>query len=100
MTAKLLSNMNRHLLNTKKRIGTCDMLLVGALALVFSCNKPFPDTLPDSGGNDLAGIGKVEPKVLLVIIDGARGEALKYAAAPNLTTLADNAIYSGNALAD
>ena len=91
--------MNIFPINKKKSVVTSG-LLAAVLALVFSCNKPFPDTLPDSGGDDLAGIGKVEPKVLLVIIDGARGEALKFAAAPNLTTLADNAIYTGNALAD
>lgn len=91
--------MNAYQSNKKNRFAGGSLLLT-ALLIFFSCNKPFPDELEKEGGDDLAGIGQVQPKVLLVIVDGARGEALKYAAAPNLTTLADNAIYTGNGIAD
>jgi hypothetical protein len=84
----------------KKRLATGSLFVAGLLMMAVACNKPFPDTLEEQGGDDLAGNGNVQPKVLLIVVDGARGEALKYAAAPNLTTIADNAIYTANGLAD
>jgi hypothetical protein len=65
-----------------------------------SCNKAFDNPLDPQEGDNLQGVSLQQRRVLLVMIDGARGAALRNAAAPNLITIADNSIYSTDALGD
>lgn len=75
-------------------------LFVSVLAFLFSCNKDFPNTLTDNDIVDSTLTGTMERKVLLVVINGARGEAVRTANIPNMVSLSDNAIYSWNALTE
>lgn len=76
------------------------LMSVSAMAFFFSCNKDFPNTLTDTDGVDSVSAAKMERKVLLVVVNGARGEAVRTASIPNMVGLNDNAIYSWNALTE
>ncbi len=87
--------------NIKKGKWKGYLLLLAGIPFVWSaCNKGFdyvkaPVNLEDSIGND----GR-PPKIIYLIVDGARGEAVRDAYVPNITTLTDNALYCWNTLTD
>jgi len=76
------------------------VMAVSAMAFFFSCNKDFPNTLTDAEVVDSTFAAKMERKILLVVVNGARGEAVRTANIPNMVGLNDNAIYSWNALTE
>lgn len=77
------------------------IIMAGQLALQTACNKKnaITPTLPDDNTDTLT---TSEPqkvrKVLIIGIDGCRGDALKMADAPNIHGLISNAIYSFDAV--
>lgn len=76
------------------------LMSFSAVAFFFSCNKDFPNKLTDNDIVDSTLTGTMERKVLLVVVNGARGEAVRVANIPNMVSLSDNAIYSWNALTE
>lgn len=76
------------------------LVLAAAVIVVFSCNKPFPNTLEDEGGDDTTGVNLTQNKVLFIIADGVRGDALRVATIPNLSAMTGSSIYTTNGIAD
>lgn len=67
---------------------------------VMACNKGFDRLIKQREYEDTTGVTSRTPKVLFLVVDGARGESVRDAQAPNLRAMADNAIYSWNSLSD
>lgn len=67
--------------------------------LLVACNNDFKKIIPDNEGEDIDVIYG-EPKVLLLVADGIRGEAIKGADIPNITALLPHSIYSWNSLSE
>lgn len=72
------------------------LLIAGGL-LLTACNKSVQN---DLGAEGTADTVSVKNKVLLVLVDGAAGDEVRKIQAPNLVLMADNAIYSWDALSD
>ncbi|MEJ5995399.1 DUF4983 domain-containing protein [Pedobacter sp. Du54] len=89
---------------TKKQ----EKLLINGLALLCllmvlffsSCNKDFPNILRTDYPNDTATINLKERKVLYLILDGVRGNALKALNPPTLAQMVKKSIYAYDALSD
>lgn len=77
-------------------------LAAGLLAVtgLWSCNKDFETKLAASNKNDTANVSLKSRKVLYIIVDGVRGDALKSLNAPNLTKMARNSIHAYSSLSD
>ncbi|QKJ31080.1 DUF4983 domain-containing protein [Mucilaginibacter mali] len=93
----------REVYNTKKGflinvIGLACLTLT--LILGSSCNKDFPSTLRTEYPNDTASVVLKQKKVLYIILDGVRGNAIKILNPPNLATLVKKAIYTYDGLTD
>jgi hypothetical protein len=69
------------------------------LTLASSCNHDFDKVVPASPVAPPTPVYKT-PKVLYIIADGARGQSVRDAVIPNLTTLLPNSIYCWNSLSD
>lgn len=70
-----------------------------ALVVFASCNKRFPNELPDNG-NTTGAISTVERKILFIVVDGAVGTEVNAAVPSTLNSLTDFAIYSWDGLND
>lgn len=92
--------MNQRICTSIRKLATLGSLLTFLLVSIIACNKPFPNTLEGEAGGDLDGVVNNERKILLVVVDGARGDALKNATIPNLLSLSDNSIFTINGIAD
>jgi hypothetical protein len=68
------------------------------LTLATSCNHDFDKVVPP--GITVTPPSYKAPKVLYIIADGARGQSVRDAVIPNLSTLLPNSIYCWNSLAD
>ncbi|MBB2150032.1 LamG-like jellyroll fold domain-containing protein [Pedobacter gandavensis] len=89
--------------NTYLYKGMKSLLALMSLALIFlmgSCNKDFPNQLSQEHKNDTAAVSSKNRKVLYLIIDGARGRAIRELNAPNLTQIIKRSIYSYDGLSD
>lgn len=79
------------------------MISLSAVAAITSwtaCNKGFERKLEDKDYTDTTSSVARTPKVLYIIIDGARGESVRDANPPNIMSLTDHAIYSWNSVTD
>lgn len=74
--------------------------LVGLMGLLTACNGNFEKILPDTDYKDSVNVIYGNPKVLYLIVDGARGVSVRDAQAPNITSLLPNSIYSWVSLSD
>ncbi|WP_325640312.1 alkaline phosphatase family protein [Chitinophaga sp.] len=75
-------------------------LLLGGLVSWTACNKE-PDRVLEPGDyTDTTSAVVKNPKVLFVIMDGARGQSVRDANAPNISALTDHAIFSWNSVTD
>ena len=70
------------------------------ITIIVACNKPFDRTLRSSGYSDSTGVLGKTPKVLYLIVDGARGFSVRDANAPNINAMTNNAIYSWYSVSD
>lgn len=92
--------MNRY---TNQGITKKLLTFIGAIffiAIIFSCNKDFPNRLNPSDTNDTLGVNTRTRKVLYIIVDGVRGQAIKALNPPNLTQIFKKSIYAYDALSD
>ena len=78
-------------------IGFICLILV---ILLSSCNKDFPNTLRTDYPNDTANVNFKERKVLYILLDGVRGNALKTLNPPNLAQIVRKSIYTYDGLTD
>jgi len=67
--------------------------------MMMSCNKEFDKVVPGSP-EDSAGVDYKIPKVLYLIVDGARGISVRDAEAPNVKSLISHSIYTWNSISD
>lgn len=82
-----------------KNIGKL-LLLSGVLAAFSSCNQGFDRVIPEKDYNDSTNVTFGSPKILYLIVDGARGVSVRDARSPNLTALLPKSIYSWVSLSD
>lgn len=75
-------------------------LLIAFFMVMTGCNKDFEREIPDKNYTDSVSIAFGNPKVLLLIADGARGISVRDARTPVISSLLRNSIYSWNSLAD
>lgn len=84
-------------MNQYKKISR--LLLLVIFIVIAACNKDAKIMRQTPGGNDIIANDPL-PKVLYVIVDGARGASVNKVAPPFLTSMTSNAIYSWNSLTD
>lgn len=72
-------------------------VLAGLLLLAGSCNKPVLFEHPVATDSLPAAIKK---KVLVIAIEGGRGQVVRDAVIPNITSLLPNSVYSWDAVTD
>src|SRR3546814_403401 len=75
-------------------------LAIGLMTLLSACNGSFEKVLPDTDYSDSINVIYGNPKVLYLIVDGARGVSVRDAQAPHITSLLPNSIYSWVSLSD
>lgn len=73
---------------------------LGSLCLLTACNTSFDRMIPEKDYSDTTNVAFGTPKVLYIIVDGARGTSVRDAKTPNISSLLSNSIYSWNGLAD
>ncbi|NSL87575.1 DUF4983 domain-containing protein [Chitinophaga solisilvae] len=71
-----------------------------AVLLTLACNKESADTLNGREYPNNPGITAGTPKVLCLVIDGARGESVKALKPPVLWALRDSAVFTWNGISD
>ncbi|EDM35577.1 hypothetical protein PBAL39_03509 [Pedobacter sp. BAL39] len=75
-------------------------LLVCLLTTVFGCNKDFETKLSEERDIDSVSVIYGDPKVILLVVDGARGTSVRDAKTPVITGMLPHSIYSWTSLAD
>lgn len=75
-------------------------LFIALFMVMTGCNKDFEREIPNKTYTDSVSIAFGNPKVLLLIADGARGISVRDARTPVISSLLRNSIYSWNSLAD
>jgi hypothetical protein len=91
--------MIKHRLYNKGKWGWNLSLLALVMVTMVSCNKDFENKRDLSVKSDTAS-GYKAPKVLYIILDGARGASINTVQAPALTEISENALHSFNSLSD
>ena len=66
---------------------------------LVGCQEEFSKVIPDQS-SDSVDVVYGSPKVLLLIVDGARGESVRTSNVENINRLLPNAIYSWNSLSE
>jgi hypothetical protein len=92
---KNLFNMQRFL-----QVNLIGAVALSAVLLASSCNKDFPNTLRTQYPNDTLNAKGDERKVLYIILDGVRGQAVDSLKPAFITQLARNSVYSYDGLVD
>lgn len=67
---------------------------------VWSCKQEFEKTIPDIEANDSVNVVFGKPKVLYLIVDGARGTSVQQAQTTHISSLLNTAIYSWFGVSD
>jgi len=95
-----MNQMNYKSKNMKKHpIKYFVSLTLCLLVFASSCSKDFDTVVPDSPTNDTSVTYK-KPKVLYLIVDGARGASVRDAGTTTLRNLIDSAVYTWTGLSD
>ena len=68
--------------------------------LLISCNKDFDRVLVKKDYQDTVSVSYGNPKILYIIVDGARGVSVRDANTPTLQSLLPHAIYSWVSVSD
>jgi Domain of unknown function (DUF4983)/Type I phosphodiesterase / nucleotide pyrophosphatase/Concanavalin A-like lectin/glucanases superfamily len=76
------------------------LCLLTVLLTGMACNKGFDRVLEQKKYTDSTSASVKNRKVLMVIMDGARGQSVRDANAPNITALTDHAIFSWYSITD
>lgn len=91
--------MTKYRLYKKRIMTSCMPLLALCLSTMVSCNKDFENKIDLSDKPDNA-TGYRAPKVLYIIVDGARGESVNATRAARVPDLADNSLQSYASVSD
>lgn len=75
-------------------------VFAAGVALWASCNKGFDRVLAHKDYTDTTSSAARNPKVLYIIVDGARGQSVRDANPPHITDLTNHAIYCWNTVTD
>ncbi|MGB7527627.1 MULTISPECIES: alkaline phosphatase family protein [Sphingobacterium] len=75
------------------------MLMILGLTTITSCQEEFSKVIPENN-NDSIDVIYGTPKVLLLIVDGARGESVRTSNIPNINALIPHSIYSWVSLSE
>ncbi len=75
------------------------VLLTTVGFIAASCNKSFPNPLEANAGAGNSTT-KINPKVLIILVDGAVGTQVQASAPPVLKSIVDYSIFSWDALSD
>ncbi|WP_158563275.1 DUF4983 domain-containing protein [Chitinophaga silvatica] len=76
------------------------LLLTLSSVLWMACNKGFERVLPPGNNNDTTRAIIKQAKVLMVILDGARGQSVRDLNSTNISALTDHSIYAWNSISD
>ena len=76
------------------------MICIAFILTLNACNKDFPNTLNTKYKNDTIGVNVKSRRVLYIIMDGVRGQALRALNTPNITQIVKKAIYTYDGLSD
>ena len=74
------------------------LCISAAGGLLGGCNKPVPSNI--RAGSDSVDVAVQKRKVLLIVLQGAKGMAMKQADIPNIKGLLSHGIYSWDAVCD
>jgi hypothetical protein len=99
MSLKLIIKEMTKNWNKKSSWGLKLSLLMAVLFTMASCNKDFENKLDLSSKKDSL-IGYKKPKVLYIIIDGARGSAVNLSRAPSVIEIDETAMQTYNGVSD
>lgn len=76
------------------------LFFVTLVGLIAACSKPFDRVLSTTNYSDTTRSVSKTPKVLYLIVDGARGWSVRDAGTTNIAALTNNAIYSWYSVSD
>src|SRR5690606_13290472 len=65
-----------------------------------ACQEQFGKLIPESDGTDTVDVTYGDPKVLLVVVDGVRGQSIQDIEPANVQSLLKNSIYSWVSVSD
>ena len=85
-----------------KQLKNAGLLLIAffALGLFSQCKEDFSKVIPGDGEEEEVDVVYGTPKVLLLIVDGARGQSVREADIPNMNRLLPRAIHSWSGLSE
>jgi hypothetical protein len=90
--------MNNSYKNKRNLMTGTSFLCLAFLAMLYSCNKTFPNQLPGSSSELPPNL--VARKTLVIVVDGAVGSEVKLMAPPSLNSLVDFSIFTWDGLAN
>lgn len=75
-------------------------LTIVLLFFAFACQEQFGRLIPENDGDDSVNVTYGDPKVLLVIVDGVRGQSIQEIEPPEIQRLLNTAIHSWVSVSD
>lgn len=75
-------------------------LAISCFVTLAGCHKDFETKISDKAYNDSVTLAFGNPKVVLLVVDGARGLSVRDARTPVLTSMLTKSIYSWTSLSD
>lgn len=82
-----------------KNIGLL-VLALCTMGLFNQCKEDFAKVIPQDGGEEVVDVVYGAPKVLLLIVDGARGQSVRDAGIPNMNRLLPKSIHTWSGLSE
>ncbi|MEC3881116.1 DUF4983 domain-containing protein [Parapedobacter sp. 10938] len=76
------------------------IMVMVALLGVFACQEQFGRLIPETDHSDTVDVQYGDPKVLLVIVDGVRGQSIQEIEPPTVRSLLNTAIHSWVSVSD
>lgn len=76
------------------------LLTMVLMFVTFSCQEQFGRLIPENDGTDSVNVTYGDPKVLLIIVDGVRGQSIQEMEPPTIQSLLNTAIHSWVSVSD
>src|SRR5690606_12667207 len=76
------------------------LLLMAMLFVAYACQDQFGRVIPEAEHDDSVDVDYGDPKVLLVIVDGVRGQSIQEIEPPTVRSLLNTAIHSWVSVSD
>lgn len=84
-----MTQVKTYLLKVTMKL-SASLVCIAVILSMGSCNKDFSNTLKTNYSNDTAGVNVKQRRVLYVILDGVRGQAVNALSPPNITQIVKN----------